>query len=94
MEPLSVSGLHHSFIEAVQSVARATPGTMQGLLVLDASSLGVDDLVLPVEQPVLTLNIKGEYGYLALAGDVPMGKAADFLAQIAQALEIPVSLVI
>ena len=94
LEPLQVSGLHHSFIEAVQSVARATPGTMQGLLILDASSLGVDDLVLPVSQPVLTLNVKGEYGHLALAGDLPMSKAADFLAHVAQALEIPVSLVI
>ena len=94
LEPLQASGLHHSFIEAVQSVARATPGTMQGLLILDASSLGADDLVLPVEQPVLTLNVKGEYGHLALAGNLPMSKAADFLAHIAQALEIPVSLVI
>ena len=94
LEPLQASGLHHSFIEAVQSAARATPGTMQGLLILDASSLGADDLVLPVSQPVLTLNVKGEYGHLALAGDLPMSKAADFLSHVAQALEIPVSLVI
>ena len=94
LEPLQASGLHHSFIEAVQSVARATPGTMQGLLILDASSLGADDLVLPVSQPVLTLNVKGESGHLALAGDLPASKAADFLAHVAQALEIPVSLVI
>ena len=94
LEPLNASGLHHSFIEAVQSVARATPGTLQGLLILDASSLGADDLVLPVDQPVLTLNVKGEYGHLTLAGDLPMSKAADFLGKVAQALEIPVSLVI
>ena len=94
LEPLQASGLHHSFIEAVQSVARATPGTLQGLLILDASDLGVDDLVLPVSQPVLTLNVKGDYGHLALAGDLPMGKAADFLGKVALALEIPVSLVI
>ena len=94
LEPLHASGLHHSFIEAVQSVARATPGAMQGLLILDASSLGADDLVLPVSQPVLTLNVKGEYGHLALAGDLPASKAADFLGKVAQALEIPVSLVI
>jgi hypothetical protein len=94
LEPLHASGLHHSFIEAVQSVARATPGAMQGLLILDASSLGVDDLVLPVDLPVLTLNVKGEYGHLALAGDLAMGKAAEFLAHVVQALEIPVGLVI
>ncbi len=94
LEPLQASGLHHSFIEAVQSVARATPGTMEGLLILDASSLGADDLVLPGAEPVLTLNVKGEYGHLALSGDVPMGKAADFLGKVALALETPVSLVI
>ena len=94
LQALQASGLHHSFIEAVQSVARATPGTMQGLLILDASNLGADDLVLPVDQPVLTLNVKGEYGHLTLAGNLPMSKAADFLGKVASALEIPVSLVI
>ena len=94
LEPLLASGLHHSFIEAVQSVARATPGTMEGLLILDASSLGADDLVLPSPQPVLTLNVKGDYGHLALSGDLPMSKAAEFLGKVAQALETPVSLVI
>ena len=94
LEPLQASGLHHSFIEAVQSVARATPGAMEGLLILDASSLGADDLVLPSPQPVLTLNVKGEYGHLALSGDLPMSKAAEFLVKVAQALETPVSLVI
>ena len=94
LEPLLASGLHHSFIEAVQSVARATPGAMEGLLILDASSLGADDLVLPSPQPVLTLNVKGEYGHLALSGDLPMSKAAEFLGKVAQALETPVSLVI
>ncbi len=94
LEPLQASGLHHSFIEAVQSVARATPGILEGLLILDASSLGADDLVLPGAEPVLTLNVKGEYGHLALSGDLPMGKASEFLGKVALALETPVSLVI
>ncbi len=95
LEPLSTPSLHHSFLEALQSVARATPaGSAYGLVVVDSSHLGVDDLVLPGAQPVLTLNVNGEYGHLSLAGDLPASKAAEFLVRVAAALEVPVSLVI
>lgn len=95
VEPLNTPGLHHSFLEAVQSVARATPaGSAYGLVVLDASHLGVDDLVLPGAQPVLSMNVNGDHGYLSLAGNLPADKAAAFLGRVAGALEVPVSLVI
>ncbi|NJK46589.1 MAG: hypothetical protein HC933_22165, partial [Pleurocapsa sp. SU_196_0] len=45
LEPVNASGLFHSFIEAVRSVAQVSPASAQGLLVVDASHLGADDLV-------------------------------------------------
>jgi hypothetical protein len=94
LEALNAPGLHHSFLEAVQSAARAIPGSAQGLMVLDASHLGVDDLVIPSSQPVLSLNVKGDHGHLSLAGHLDATKAAQFLGQVADFLEMPVSLVI
>ncbi len=94
LEAMNAPALHHSFLEALQSAARATPGAAEGLMVLDASHLGADDLVLPAGQPLLTLNVKGEYGHLSLAGDLPATRAAEFLGKVAEALEVPVSLVI
>ncbi len=93
--PLSTAGLHHSFIEAVQSVNHADAGTANGLAVLDASSLGVDDLVLPASGALLALGqISNNVGTLTLSGDFPAKAGAEFLAQVAGALETPVGLVL
>jgi hypothetical protein len=93
--PLSTSGLHHSFIEAVQSVNHADTGVANGLAVLDASSLGVDDLVLPANGALLALGqISNNVGTLTLSGDFPAKAGAEFLAQVAGLLETPVGLVL
>jgi hypothetical protein len=93
--PLSTAGLHHSFIEAVQSVNHADAGEANGLAVLDASSLGVDDLVLPGSGALLALGqISNNKGTLTLSGDFPAKAGAEFLAHVAGALETPVGLVL
>jgi e3 binding domain len=93
--PLSTAGLHHSFIEAVQSVNHADVGVANGLAVLDASGLGVDDLVLPASGALLALGqISNNMGTLTLSGDFPAKAGAEFLAHVAQALETPVGLVL
>lgn len=93
--PLRTAGLHHSFIEAVQSVNHADAGEASGLAVLDASDLGVDDLVLPGNGALLALGrISNDLGTLTLSGDFPAKAGAEFLAQVAQALETPVGLVL
>jgi e3 binding domain len=93
--PLSTAGLHHSFIEAVQSVNHADIGVANGLAVLDASGLGVDDLVLPANGALLALgHISNNMATLTLSGDFPAKAGAEFLAQVAGALETPVGLVL
>jgi hypothetical protein len=93
--PLSTAGLHHSFIEAVQSVNHADVGAANGLAVLDASSLGIDDLVLPADGALLALGqISNNMATLTLSGDFPAKAGAEFLAHVAQALETPVGLVL
>ncbi len=93
--PLSTAGLHHSFIEAVQSVNHADAGVASGLAVLDASSLGVDDLVLPASGALLALGqISNNMATLTLSGDFPAKAGAEFLAHVAQSLETPVGLVL
>jgi hypothetical protein len=93
--PLSTAGLHHSFIEAVQSVNHADAGAPNGLAVLDASNLGVDDLVLPASGALLALGqISNNMGTLTLSGDFPAKAGAEFLAHVAGALETPVGLVL
>lgn len=93
--PLSTAGLHHSFIEAVQSVNHADAGVAHGLAVLDASNLGVDDLVLPASGALLALGqISNNMASLTLSGDFPAKAGAEFLAHIAGALETPVGLVL
>ncbi len=93
--PLSTAGLHHSFIEAVQSVNHADVGAANGLAVLDASSLGIDDLVLPASGALLALGqISNNMATLTLSGDFPAKAGAEFLVHVAQALEAPVGLVL
>jgi hypothetical protein len=93
--PLGTAGLHHSFIEAVQSVNHADAGVANGLAVLDASSLGVDDLVLPANGALLALGqISNNMGTLTLSGDFPAKAGAEFLAHVAELLETPVGLVL
>jgi hypothetical protein len=93
--PLGTAGLHHSFIEAVQSVNHADVGAANGLAVLDASNLGVDDLVLPASGALLALGqISNNLATLTLSGDFPAKAGAEFLAHVAQALETPVGLVL
>ncbi len=93
--PLSTAGLHHSFIEAVQSVNHADAGVAHGLAVLDASNLGVDDLVLPTSGALLALGqISNNMASLTLSGDFPAKAGAEFLAHVAGALETPVGLVL
>jgi hypothetical protein len=93
--PLSTTGLHHGFIEAVQSVNHAEAGVANGLAVLDASDLGVDDLVLPTGGALLALGqINNNLGTLTLSGDFPAKAGTEFLAHVAQSLETPVGLVL
>jgi hypothetical protein len=93
--PLSTVGLHQSFIEAVQSVNHADAGVANGLAVLDASNLGVDDLVLPANGALLALGqIHNNTGTLTLSGDFPAKAGAEFLSHVAGALETPVGLVL
>jgi e3 binding domain len=93
--PLSTAGLHHSFIEAVQSVNHADAGAANGLAVLDASNLGIDDLVLPGNGALLALGqISNNIGTLTLSGDYPAKAGAEFLAHVAGSLETPVGLVL
>ncbi len=93
--PLSTAGLHHSFIEAVQSVNHAEAGVANGLAVLDAAHLGVDDLVLPASGTLLALGqIHNNLGTLTLSGNFPAKAGAEFLAHVAQSLETPVGLVL
>jgi hypothetical protein len=93
--PLTTAGLHHSFIEAVQSVNHADVGEAKGLAIVDASNLGVDDLIVPTKGALLSLGrISNDLGTLTLSGDFPAKAGAEFLAQVAGALETPVGLVL
>jgi hypothetical protein len=91
LQAYQVNSLQHSFIEALQGVSRATPSTAEGLLVVDASSLGADDLILPSALGVLAL---GRNGKLTLSGNLPPLQSTEFLSKIAELLENPVGLVI
>jgi hypothetical protein len=91
LQAYQVNGLQHSFLEALQGLSRASHGASEGLLVVDASKLGVDDLVLPGEIGVLAL---GSHGKLTLSGNLPPLKSTEFLQRIAELLENPVGLVV
>jgi hypothetical protein len=91
LQAYMVNGLQHSFLEAVQGLARAIPTEGEGLLVVDASHLGVDDLVLPSATGVLAL---GREGKLTLSGNLPPLQSTEFLQKVVELLEHPVGLVI
>jgi hypothetical protein len=91
LQAYTVNGLQHSFLEAIQGLARATPAASEGLLVVDASHLGVDDLVLPSAAGVLAL---GRDGKLTLSGNLPPLQSTEFLHKVVELLEHPVGLVI
>ncbi len=91
VQAYSVNGIQHSFLEALQGISRATPSSPNGLLVVDASQLGIDDLVLPSAAGVLAL---GRGGKLTLAGNLPPLQSAEFLQKLAELLENPVGLVV
>ncbi|MFN3266369.1 MAG: E3 binding domain-containing protein [Deinococcales bacterium] len=91
LQAYAVNGVQHSFLEALQSLSRATPSSAEGLLVMDASSLGVDDLVLPSASGVLAL---GRGGKLTLSGNLPPLQSTEFLQKMVEQLEHPVGLVI
>lgn len=91
LQAYQVHGLQHSFLEAMQGVSRAAQGPAQGLLVVDASSLGVDDLVLPHAAGVLAL---GRDGKLTLSGNLAPLQSTEFLNKIADLLENPAGLVV
>ncbi len=91
LQAYQVSGIQHSFLEALQGLTRATQGTAEGLLVVDASSLGADDLVLPSAVGVLAL---GRNGKLTLSGNLPPLQSTEFLSKVAELLENPVGLVV
>ena len=91
LQAYQVSSIQHSFLEALQGLTRATQGTAEGLLVVDASSLGADDLVLPSASGVLAL---GRNGKLTLSGNLPPLQSTEFLSKVAELLENPVGLVV
>ncbi len=91
LQAYQVDGLQHSFLEALQGLSRASHGVSEGLLVVDASRLGVDDLVLPGKVGVLALGNKGK---LTLSGNLSPLKSTEFLQKIAELLENPVGLVV
>ena len=91
LQAYQVSGIQHSFIEALQGLTRATQGSAEGLLVVDASSLGADDLLLPSASGVLAL---GRNGKLTLSGNLPPLQSTEFLSKVAELLENPVGLVV
>ena len=91
LQAYQVGGIQHSFLEALQGLTRATQSTAEGLLVVDASSLGADDLVLPSAVGVLAL---GRNGKLTLSGNLSPLQSTEFLSKIAELLENPVGLVI
>jgi hypothetical protein len=91
LQAYQVSGIQHSFIEALQGLSRATLSTAEGLLVVDASHLGADDLVLPSASGVLAL---GRNGKLTLSGNLPPLQSTEFLSKVAELLENPVGLVV
>jgi resuscitation-promoting factor RpfA len=91
LQAYAINGLQHSFLEAVQGLGRATTTTGEGLLVVDASHLGVDDLVLPSAAGVLAL---GREGKLTLSGKLPPLQSTEFLQKVVELLEHPVGLVI
>ncbi len=91
LQAYQVVGFQHGFLEALQGLSRATQGTANGLLVVDASRLGVDDLVLPNALGVLAL---GRHGKLTLSGNLPPLQSTEFLHKVAELLENPVGLVV
>ncbi len=95
LQPYNITGLQHSFLEAMQGVARATPGEAQGLLVVDASRLGADDLVIPGAHGVLALGRTAiGRGTLTLSGNLPPLQSTEFLNKLAELLENPVGLIV
>ena len=91
-------------------LARALPSALSGgaaeahgvgLVVADMSALDVDEAVLNVQAPLLTLgrilydNQRGSYrSTLSLAGDVPPERGARLLARVAELLDAPVRLLL
>ncbi len=95
LQALETSGLDHSFVEAVSSVAKAQPTQAQGLMVVDASSIGADDLVLPAPGGVLALGrVHNGHATLTLSGNLSPRQSTEFLNKVAEYLENPVSLII
>jgi resuscitation-promoting factor RpfA len=95
---------------AFVELARALSSTAYGaaadapgaaLAVADMSALDVDEAVLNVKAPLLTLgrilydNQRGSYrSTLSLAGDVPPERGAQLLARVAELLDAPVRLLV
>jgi hypothetical protein len=95
LQALETTGLDHGFVEAVRSVANAQPAQAHGLMVVDASSIGADDLVLPAPGGVLALGrVHNGHATLTLSGNLSPRQSTEFLNKVAEYLENPVSLVI
>jgi resuscitation-promoting factor RpfA len=95
LQALETSALDHGFVDAVRSVAQAQPTEAHGLMVVDASSIGADDLVLPAPGGVLALGrLHNGHATLTLSGNLSPRQSTEFLDKVAEYLENPVSLVI
>jgi hypothetical protein len=91
--------LAHDLGAALSAASSDTSGV--SLAVVDMSSLDVDEAVLNVDAPLLTLgrilydNQRGSYrSTLSLAGDVPPERGARLLARVAELLDAPVRLLL
>ncbi|HKI57113.1 MAG TPA: E3 binding domain-containing protein [Trueperaceae bacterium] len=92
------------FMELVQALATdggATSDAPAALSVVDMSALDVDEAVLNVGGPLLTLgrilydNQRGSYrSTLSLAGEVPAERGARLLGRVAELLDAPVRLML
>jgi hypothetical protein len=95
LQALDVGALNDGFVDAVKSVTQARPMQAQGLMVVNAASTGVDDLVLPAPNGVLALGrLHNGQATLTLSGQQPSRQSTEFLNKVAEYLENPVSLVI
>jgi hypothetical protein len=97
-------GDRRPFRELLESLRAPSAGgdhAALGLVVADMSALDVDEAVLDVGAPVLTLgrilydNQRGSYrSTLALSGEVVPERGAHLLARVAELLDAPVRLVL
>ncbi len=94
--PIATPQIDGAFKDLLTNVEQAAPGNAVDLAVLDASALGLDDLVLPGIDLLLSLGrFDGERGSLSLSGSgVSARQGAAFLQSMAESLENPIGLIL